>query len=122
MNGFVFLEPIYRLLTYRKLLENTQSAAVEWAGLEGFDSDIPLTYFEMMTAVAIQYFVHEKTDVVILEVGLGGRLDATNVVDATVSCIVSVDYDHTDVLGEDLPRLLQRRQGSLKKVKMLSLA
>ena len=98
-----------------KLLENTQLAAAEWASLEGFDSEVPLTYFEMMTAVAIQYFVHEKTDVVILEVGLGGRLDATNVVDATVSCIVSIDYDHTDVLGEDLASIATEKAGIIKE-------
>jgi dihydrofolate synthase/folylpolyglutamate synthase len=68
-----------------------------------------------MTAVAIQHFVQEQTDVVILEVGLGGRLDATNVVDTTVSCIVSVDYDHTDVLGEDLTSIATEKAGIIKE-------
>ena len=97
-----------------KLLESTHLAAGEWASSEGFDSDIPLTYFEMMTAVAIQHFVQEQADVVILEVGLGGRLDATNVLDTTVSCIVSIDYDHTDVLGEDLPSIATEKAGIIK--------
>ena len=98
-----------------KLLEITQDAATQWAIMEGFDTDIPLTYFEMMTAVAIQYFVHQETDVVILEVGLGGRLDATNVVDSTVSCIVSVDFDHMDVLGDDLSSIATEKAGIIKE-------
>ena len=97
-----------------KLLEDTQQAASRWASLEGFDSEIPLTYFEMMTAVAIQYFAIEHADVVILEVGLGGRLDATNVVDSTVSCIVSVDFDHMDVLGDDLSSIATEKAGIIK--------
>ena len=100
-----------------KLLESTHSTAREWSKVEGFDSGIPLTYFEMMTAVAIQYFVQEGTDVVILEVGLGGRLDATNVVDSTVSCIVSIDFDHTDVLGEDLSSIATEKAGIIKEGK-----
>ena len=61
---------IYLPLTYQSYWR-IHSSRCRMSCLEGFDSDIPLTYFEMMTAVAIQYFVHEKIDVVILEVGLG---------------------------------------------------
>ena len=67
----------------------------------------PLTYFEFGTLAALWLFARERLDVVILEVGLGGRLDAVNVVDADVAVVTSVDLDHMDYLGptrEDIGR------------------
>ncbi len=58
-----------------------------------------LTYFEFSTLAALYLFKQAKLDVVILEVGLGGRLDATNIVDSDIALITSVDIDHTDFLG-----------------------
>ncbi|HDR0641630.1 bifunctional tetrahydrofolate synthase/dihydrofolate synthase [Pasteurella multocida] len=60
-----------------------------------------LTYFEFSTLSALHLFKQAKLDVVILEVGLGGRLDATNIVDSDVSVITSIDIDHVDFLGAD---------------------
>lgn len=68
---------------------------------------IPLTYFEFGTLAALWLFARAKLDVVILEVGLGGRLDAVNIVDADVAVVTSVDLDHADYLGptrEDVGR------------------
>ncbi len=62
--------------------------------------DIPLTYFEFGTLAAMQCFIAHNVDVAILEVGLGGRLDAVNVFDADVSVVTSVDIDHVDYLGD----------------------
>jgi len=98
-----------------ELLVSTQRAAVQWANDEGFETDAPLTYFEMMTAVALQYFVQQSTEIIVLEVGLGGRLDATNIVSSSVSCIVSVDLDHTDVLGDDLTSIATEKAGIIKE-------
>lgn len=61
---------------------------------------IPLTYFEFATLSALMLFQCEKVDVGILEVGLGGRLDAVNIIDADVSIVVSVDLDHQSYLGD----------------------
>ena len=61
---------------------------------------LPLTYFEFATLSALWLFQREKVDVAILEVGLGGRLDAVNIVDADVSIVVSVDLDHQSYLGD----------------------
>ena len=61
---------------------------------------LPLTYFEFATLSALWIFAREKLDVAILEVGLGGRLDAVNIVDADVSIVVSVDLDHQSYLGD----------------------
>lgn len=68
---------------------------------------VPLTYFEYGTLAALWSFAHAALDVAILEVGLGGRLDAVNIVDADVAVVTSVDLDHMDYLGptrEDIGR------------------
>ncbi|WP_104401731.1 bifunctional tetrahydrofolate synthase/dihydrofolate synthase [Vibrio penaeicida] len=64
--------------------------------------DISLSFFEYGTLAALRLFQTEKVDVVLLEVGLGGRLDATNVVDHDVSVITSLAVDHVDWLGDDI--------------------
>jgi dihydrofolate synthase/folylpolyglutamate synthase len=63
------------------------------------EGSIPLTYFEFGTLAALALFADAKLDVLILEVGLGGRLDAVNVVDADVAVVTTVDIDHVDYLG-----------------------
>jgi len=68
-------------------------------GKEG-EVEIPLTYFEFGTLAAMQCFAAHRVDVAILEVGLGGRLDAVNVFDADCAVVTSVDIDHTDYLGD----------------------
>ncbi len=72
-----------------------------FATIEAQRADISLTYFEYGTLAALQLFKQAKLDIVILEVGLGGRLDATNVVDADIAAITSIALDHTDWLGAD---------------------
>lgn len=71
-----------------------------FAAVEAGRGDIPLTYFEFGTLAALWLFVREKMDVLILEVGLGGRLDAVNAFDADCAIVTSVAVDHTDYLGE----------------------
>ncbi|WP_409306913.1 bifunctional tetrahydrofolate synthase/dihydrofolate synthase [Pectobacterium sp. B1J-3] len=73
--------------------------------------DISLTYFEFGTLAALQLFKQENLDVVILEVGLGGRLDATNIVDADVSVVTSIAIDHTDWLGKDRNSIGREKAG-----------
>ncbi len=69
--------------------------------IEGARADVPLTYFEFTTLAAICCFTDANIDVAILEVGLGGRLDATNAWDCEVACISSIGIDHIDWLGDD---------------------
>jgi dihydrofolate synthase/folylpolyglutamate synthase len=81
--------------------------AVEAARIGGANDATPLTYFEFGTLAALWLFAREKLDVVVLEVGLGGRLDAVNLIDADVAVVTSVDLDHMDYLGptrEDIGR------------------
>lgn len=68
--------------------------------LDGIRADVSLSYFEFTTLAAMQLFADAKLDVVIFEVGLGGRLDAVNVLDADVAIVTSVDIDHTEYLGD----------------------
>jgi dihydrofolate synthase/folylpolyglutamate synthase len=74
------------------------------ASFEAIDAargDTTLTYFEFGTLAAVHSFVAEKVDVIILEVGLGGRLDAVNIFEPDVSIVVSVDLDHQAILGDN---------------------
>ena len=70
-----------------------------------------LTYFEFGTLAAMQCFIEHKVDVAILEVGLGGRLDAVNVFDSDCAVVTSVDIDHTDYLGETREQIAFERRG-----------
>jgi len=70
-----------------------------FANVEAARGDVPLTYFEFGTLAAWEVFAAHPLDAVILEVGLGGRLDATNSYEPDVAIVTSVDLDHTDYLG-----------------------
>ena len=72
------------------------------------------TFFEVVTAIALQYFSDEKVDYLVLEVGLGGRLDATNIVDSKTCVITNIDYEHTDVLGNSLTSIAEEKGGIIK--------
>lgn len=82
-----------------------------FAELEAGRGDTSLTYFEYGTLSALQLFKQAKLDVVILEVGLGGRLDATNIVDADVAVVTSIALDHTDWLGADCESIGREKAG-----------
>lgn len=80
-----------------------------------FDSRNELTYFELLTVVAFRYFAEKKCDVMVLETGLGGRLDATNVVTAPLATIVtSIDFDHQQYLGNTLKAIAGEKAGIFK--------
>jgi dihydrofolate synthase/folylpolyglutamate synthase len=72
------------------------------------------TYFEVVTAMALQYFADSDLDYVILEVGLGGTFDATNVVYPILSVITDVSLDHTEYLGETLASVAENKAGIIK--------
>jgi len=70
-----------------------------------------LTTFEITTALAFQYFADRKVDIAVIEVGLGGRLDATNVITPVVSVITSLSMDHMAVLGNTLEKIAYEKLG-----------
>ncbi|NLJ79960.1 MAG: bifunctional folylpolyglutamate synthase/dihydrofolate synthase [Firmicutes bacterium] len=74
----------------------------------------PITEFELATAIGFLYFLDSQVDVVLLETGLGGRLDATNVVDPELVVITSLGYDHTDRLGTSLKEIAAEKGGIIK--------
>jgi dihydrofolate synthase/folylpolyglutamate synthase len=73
-----------------------------------------LTFFEVLTVAALCYFAKAQAQVVILETGLGGRLDATNAVDSLISVITPVSLDHTRILGADLSKIASEKAGIIK--------
>ncbi|PVZ85557.1 bifunctional tetrahydrofolate synthase/dihydrofolate synthase [Serratia sp. S1B] len=82
-----------------------------FAAIEAGRGETSLTYFEFGTLSALQLFKQAKLDVVILEVGLGGRLDATNIVDPDVAVVTSIALDHTDWLGGDRESIGREKAG-----------
>jgi len=76
--------------------------------------EIPVTFFEFGTVLAFLYFKEQKTDVNILEVGLGGRLDATNLCKADISIITSISRDHMEYLGDDLKQIAFEKASIIK--------
>jgi dihydrofolate synthase/folylpolyglutamate synthase len=86
--------------------------------IEKVRGDIPLTYFEFGTLAAMQMFIEQKVDVAILEVGLGGRLDAVNVFDADCAVVTSIDIDHTDYLGDTREKIAFEKAGIFRAGKV----
>lgn len=83
--------------------------------LKPFFEDTPnLTAFELITAVAFVAFAEAKIDAAVLEVGLGGRLDATNAVDPAVAVITSISYDHMQILGDTLTLIAREKAGIIR--------
>ncbi|MBO4453946.1 MAG: bifunctional folylpolyglutamate synthase/dihydrofolate synthase [Paludibacteraceae bacterium] len=72
------------------------------------------SFFETMTAMAFAYFVREQVDVAVVEVGLGGRLDSTNVLTPLLSVITNIGLDHTEFLGNTLPKIAREKAGIIK--------
>jgi len=73
------------------------------------------TYFEITTAIAFWYFSRSNVDIAIIETGLGGRLDATNVIHPYASVITSIGLDHTDILGNTIAEIAKEKAGIIKK-------
>ncbi|MCC7682899.1 bifunctional tetrahydrofolate synthase/dihydrofolate synthase [Janthinobacterium sp. FW305-128] len=81
-------------------MASDEQLVASFQAVEAVRGDTPLTYFEFTTLAILHLLSQAKLDVAILEVGLGGRLDAVNVIDADVAIVTSVDIDHTDYLGD----------------------
>ncbi len=79
-----------------------------------FESTPDLTAFELITTVAFVAFAEAEIDAAVVEVGLGGRLDATNAIDPTVAVITSISYDHTQILGKTLSLIAREKAGIIR--------
>src|SRR5437870_3990074 len=82
--------------------------------LTEFPSEEHPTFFEVVTVMALRYFAEQKCDLVIWETGLGGRLDATNIVTPLVSVVTNIQFDHQQWLGETLPDIAAEKAGIIK--------
>lgn len=75
---------------------------------------LDMSFFEITTSIALSWFAHEKVDFVVLETGLGGRLDSTNIVTPVLSVITNIGLDHCDLLGNTLPEIAFEKAGIIK--------
>lgn len=73
------------------------------------------SFFEVTVAMAFDYFARQSLDLAIIEVGLGGRLDSTNVITPVFSVITTIGFDHTDILGNTLPQIAREKAGIIKE-------
>ena len=98
-----------------KCVVSDEALCGAFAKIEQARGDISLTYFEFGTLAAMLLFTDSKLDVAILEVGLGGRLDAVNVFDADCAIVTSVDIDHTDYLGDTREAIAYEKAGIFRR-------
>ena len=77
--------------------------------------EIEPSFFEITTALALLYFSEQEVDVAVIEVGLGGVLDCTNIISPEISIITNISYDHTNILGNTLEDIAQQKAGIIKQ-------
>ena len=105
------------ILRYNERVRIGGAEATDDALARGFSAverardDVQLTYFEFGTLAAVRMFIEERVDVAVLEVGLGGRLDAVNAFDADCAIVTAIDIDHTEYLGADREAIGREKAG-----------
>jgi len=80
-----------------------------------FENELKPSFFEISVAMAFNYFKDEKVDIAVIETGLGGRLDSTNIITPEISVITNIGFDHTNFLGNTLPKIANEKAGIIKK-------
>jgi dihydrofolate synthase/folylpolyglutamate synthase len=83
--------------------------------IKPLSEEIDPSFFEVTVVMAFDYFAQEQVDIAIVEVGLGGRLDSTNIILPELSVITNIGYDHMNLLGDTLPRIAYEKAGIIKK-------
>ncbi|WP_128543426.1 bifunctional folylpolyglutamate synthase/dihydrofolate synthase [Larkinella soli] len=81
---------------------------------KAFIEDLSPSFFEVTVGLAFDYFARQKVDIAIIEVGLGGRLDSTNVISPILSLITNIGWDHSDILGDSLEKIAYEKAGIIK--------
>src|SRR3569623_999750 len=84
------------------------------AKTKDISEEIKPSFFELTFAMALDYFAHEKVEVAVIETGLGGRLDSTNVITPLLSVITNISFDHKDILGDTLANIAFEKAGIIK--------
>ncbi len=103
-----------QILSESEIVAYTQQLRPIAAQLGKDDEDLHPTFFEFVAAMAFLRFAAERVDIAIIETGLGGRLDATNVVEPELSIITTVSLDHTEMLGDTLEAIAREKAGIIK--------
>ncbi len=103
-------------ISEKGVVELAQRVRKAYSGLHqvGESPGMSPTFFEVTTAIAFAYFAEEKVDIAVIEVGMGGRLDSTNVVMPLVSVITNIDLEHTEFLGTTLEQIATEKAGIIK--------
>ena len=104
-----------RRITRNKICELVEKIKPHVKNVEKVHDCNHPTFFEVITAMTFLYFYEEKVDFIVLEVGLGGRLDATNICEPLISVITHVDFDHMDRLGNSLEEIAKEKAGIIKQ-------
>ncbi|MFO7726273.1 MAG: folylpolyglutamate synthase/dihydrofolate synthase family protein [Oceanipulchritudo sp.] len=102
------------ILTRDEIIHYTRQLKALAEKLGTVSADLHPTFFEFMTGMAFQHFMESRVDVGIIETGLGGRLDATNVLDPALSVITSISLDHTEILGDTFEAIAFEKAGIIK--------
>jgi len=114
----LFTSPHLVSLTERIRINGTPIEEAEVACFveqnKAFLDEVQPSFFETMTALAFAYFVKRQVDIAVVEVGLGGRLDSTNVLTPVLSVITNIGYDHTEFLGNTLAEIAREKAGIMK--------
>lgn len=100
-------ESSYRLISKEEVWDFVR----QWK--DTFDH-LDMSFFEITTMMALDWFAHQNADIVVLETGLGGRLDSTNIVTPVLSVITNIGLDHCDLLGQTLPEIAYEKAGIIK--------
>ena len=118
-NGYrvgLFTSP--HLVTYRERIQINGKMISEEEVVSGLEKILPFIkdpkFFEVTTLLAFDYFAEKEVDIAIIETGLGGRLDATNIITPILSIITSVQMDHSFILGETLEEIAREKSGIIK--------
>ncbi|MEQ9414056.1 MAG: folylpolyglutamate synthase/dihydrofolate synthase family protein, partial [Cyclobacteriaceae bacterium] len=121
-NGFktgLYTSPHLKEFTERIRLNGVEISSSEVVGfverIKPQIEEIKPSFFEITVAMAFDFFAREEVDFGVIEVGLGGRLDSTNVIDPLVSLITNIGYDHKDLLGGTLASIASEKAGIIKK-------
>lgn len=115
----LYTSPHLIRLNERFRINGNEISDAQLADLLGFlrslIGDISITYFEITTALAFLYFAKEEVDIAVIETGMGGRLDATNVIQPEVAVITTIGYDHMKYLGDTLEKIAFEKAGIIKR-------
>jgi len=107
------------LFTYRERIQINGKFISEEEVVEGLEKILAstegLTFFEVTTLLAFDYFSKKKVEIAVVETGMGGRFDATNILQPILSIITTIDYDHTHILGTTLEAIAIEKAGIIKK-------